>query len=756
MPAPADQPQATTATGPAILQLADDLTLTLELAASEELDRYRDIRVACATPAIRTGDVTANEKEILTLIRQADGAGADVLLFSDLALTGRTAGDLFFQRTLQDACLESLARITQATADSHLLVLLSLPLRLEQFLFKATAILYHGEIVGVTPASYLSREERRWFSDPLTPGILEDRFSCELITGAERDEEGVLAVQLPTVECPTILRHAIDEPLPQTPGAEASDPAGLELSLCDFTAQKLQSFSFQFVNLCTVIPCLAVRPCLLPQEARGCERVRLFNFDPTHAAEALAQGSIPVAAIADGRLEWAGDYRRLRRELIRRSLHDHSIVLYAGSGDGESTSQGIHAGHRLILSDGRVLAESEPYTCGLTLADLSAEDLFQVRSREGTRWDIRKEIDKTGRADRPDPQPFLMRSELDATALFEESLAIQGRALAGRLDRLGARPVIGLSGGLDSAVAFLACLEAARYLNRPASDVLAVFMPGAGTLDASGRLAAELACAAGADYRVIPIERSVELHLEAIGYRGGRRDVTFENAQARERTQILMDLSNLEQGLVVGTGDLSELALGWCTYNGDQMSMYAVNASLAKTVIRDMTATASTLIEKGLSPLFRDSEAAARAACALREILARPVSPELLPRPGSDVFAQLTEEVVGPYELIDFFLWHLVFDGQRPSAVYDLACRAFGGHHDPEAIRAWLQRFIRRFFASQFKRTASPEGVSVFPRRLVPLTAWHMPGDASAGLWLEELNGLPKENSAASEDTFSE
>lgn len=724
---------------PGGLTLTLDRTRPLELASESCLEGYRDIRIAAATPAIRLGNIRHNEEEILTLMAEAQAAGADVLVFSDMPLTGRTAGDLFFQRALQDAVLESLARITRATASSHILVLLSLPLRLENRLFKASAILYRGEIVGMTPASFLSDEESRWFSDPLAwTACGSEHFSCELIADAGGPPEGVTEVRLPPLECPVILRHphGLEEAAVKE---EGSHDVGFELSLCDITAQNLLSFTFRFVNLCTVIPCLAVRPSLLAGDDRDGEEVRLFNFEPQDAKEALAHGSIPLAAITDGRPEWTGDYRRIRQELIRRSLYDRSIVVYAGGGRGESASQGIYAGRRLIISDGRVLAEGAPFTTGLTLADIPAAELFQVRSGAGPRWDIQKGSGAGHKNRNYDRHPFLMRSELDASSLFFETLAIQGQGLAARLELLGARPVIGLSGGLDSAVALLASLEALRILGRPSRDLLAVSMPGPGTTEKSRELARDLASAFDLDFREIPIHEAVALHLAAIGHKGGA-DVTFENAQARERTQILMDLSNLEGGIVVGTGDLSELALGWCTYNADQMSMYAVNASLAKTVIRDMTGTAAGLLDKGRLPLITDPGKAALAARSLRTILGRPVSPELLPPDEKDGLTQLTEDSVGPYELVDFFLWHLVFEGRKPSAVYEKALLVFGEDYPPEAVQRWLHDFTRRFFRSQFKRTASPEGVSAFPRRLVPYTAWQMPGDAGFDLWTEELD----------------
>lgn len=714
--------------------------LTLDMTSPECLEGYRDIRLAVATPAIRLGDVSHNEQQILAHITEATEAGVDLLLFSDMPLTGKSCGDLIFQKTMQDACLESLARITRATAGSFILVLLSLPLRLEDRLFKATAILHNGEIVGMTPASYLSRDERRWFSDPFEHDLgHHDRFSCELITDAGEENNPFTELRLPPIECPTILRHVIDRPLP-APEDRSDGGEVLEFSLCDMSAQNLLSFTFSFVNLCTVIPCLAVRPSLLPRDMQPCQSLRLFNFDASHATDALSHGSIPVAAIADGRLEWTGEYRRLKRELIRRSLRDHSITLYAGGGLGESASQGVFAGHRLIISDGRVLAEGESFHPGLTIADIAAGELLSVRSNAGNRWDIQKEPQVSGlHGSDPDKLPFLMRSELTPQNFYQETLTIQAKGLADRLALLGAKPILGLSGGLDSSVALLVSLEALRLLDRPPNELIAVFMPGPGTSKASGELAQILAESTGVDYRVIPIDAAVKAQLANIGHDGLTQDITFENAQARERTQILMDLANMEQGIVIGTGDLSELALGWCTYNADQMSMYAVNSTLSKTVIREMTRVASDLFLKNHSPLIEDDSRAKAVGQALRVILERPVSPELLPPDEQDRLLQLTEDSIGPYELVDFFLWHLIFHGQAVGDVYELALKAFGDEYSADDIRRWLSVFIGRFFRNQFKRTASPEGVSAFPWRLTPYSAWQMPGDATGELWIRAL-----------------
>ncbi len=448
--------------------------------------------------------------------------------------------------------------------------------------------------------------------------------------------------------------------------------------------------------------------------------------------------------IPDARHEWTGGYRRLRKALIDHSQSHHSVVLYAGAGEGESVNEGVFAGHRLIAFNGQVLAEGEAFTTGLTTAVIIAGAFQTIASSCACDFDDDEVNDSgncKGRKSRKPYErlPFLMKDELDARSFYRETLTIQGHGLRSRLAATGTRPVLGLSGGLDSALALLVCLEAAKIGGRSPSDVIAVSMPGPGTSERSRQLARKLGEATRVDFREIDISAAVALHLDMIGHDGLTHDVTYENAQARERTQILMDLANLERGLVVGTGDLSESALGWCTYNGDHMSMYSVNASVAKTAVRYLVETAATLFEEGESPVTLSDDDKTTVAAILREILSRPISPELLPPHEDDRLRQITEDVVGPYEVIDFFLMHMVFRGEKPSAVYDAALSVFSDTYDDSSIEQWLKGFIRRFFRSQFKRSASPEGVAAFPWRLSPQRAWSMPSDMAPSLWLREL-----------------
>lgn len=686
---------------------------------------FRDLRIGVATPEIRLGDIAHNERAMRSIIEEAIAAETDVLLFSDLALTGAAMGDLYRSKALQAACLTSLSRIKDATDGTSLLVLLSLPLCMGTKVYKVTALVFKGDIVGVTPAPHLSRSERRWFDDPCMTCVEDLGHDNAMCPPCVTDEDGGLTVEFSPDVCPTLMRPAFD------------DEIAAEVALDAVDVNQLLSTTFPFVNLCTVIPCLAVRPAALRGGTPDMTALTLSNFHAKALADAFDQGSIPLAAIAEARPEYVGEYRRLRAELIRRSLRDHSIILYAGAGPGETTSGGVHAGHRLIVSDGQILAEGAPYTAGLTLADVSAKSLFDLRRGATERWDIVTMRPSDPDVDAFDRLPFVHLCGTDATTLARETLEIQARGLAGRLQHIGARPVLGVSGGLDSAHALLVCHRAVRILERPAADVLAVSMPGPGTSPTSRTLAQTLMTAVGAEAREIEIDDAVARHLEAIGHDGVTHDVTYENAQARERTKILMDLANLEGGLVVGTGDLSELALGWCTYNGDQMSMYGVNASVTKTCLRAIDQTLADELAHGQDHFgFADGAAV---ASALNTILARPVSPELLPPDEDGRVAQVTEDVVGPYELVDFFLWHMVFDGHAPSTVYDRARVAFDGVYDDAAIAHRLRDFIRRFTRSQFKRTASPDGVAAFPRRLLPSSAWHMPADVTAATWLDDL-----------------
>lgn len=636
----------------------------------ESLERIRicsdrDLTVGVATPSISVGEVAFNEQAILSILTDAIDADVDILLFSELALSGATCGDLFRQDILIDAVYQGLERIAQATEDSLMSLFLPFPLRINDQIVKAMALIEYGFISDIV---IYPDEKRR-------VGVNDERtfMSTERLVG-------------------------FNAPLNLPDTIETDD----ELS-----------------------------------------RSRPVDLTLDFSGNGIGEGAsmLSLVLVPDARHEWTGDYRRLRDALTEHSLTHRSIVLYAGAGKGESVSEGVFAGHRLIACNGNILAEGQAFTTGLTTAVIRAEDF--------RRNDLPAKADKVNEADDKTREealetyerfPFLMKKELDASSFCRETLTILGHGLWSRLASTGTRPVLGLSGGLDSALALIVCLEAAKIGGVSPETIIAVSMPGPGTSERSRLLARRLSGATRVDFREIDISEAVDLHLEMIGHNGQTHDVTYENAQARERTQILMDLANLERGLVVGTGDLSESALGWCTYNGDQMSMYSVNASVAKTAVRYLLETAATLFEEGESPVDLSGDDKRVIAAALREILKRPVSPELLPPHDDGSVRQITEDVVGPYEVIDFFLWHMIFCGRKPSVVYDAAVSVFSETYDNASLERWLKSFIKRFFRSQFKRSASPEGVASFPWRLSPQRAWSMPSDMAPSVWLRELS----------------
>lgn len=645
--------------------------LTRELPLRGQVFSNRSLIVGVATPLVRVGDISFNEETVLTIVTEAIDADIDILLFSELALTGATCGDLFRQQALLEAVDQSLERIVPATANASIILLLSVPQERDGEIVKLTVMIERGVIREITAAP-LTSSYKHFYADGVSDLVPPDWFT----------EDGI----------------------------------SLPINLSDITQpQKVDCYSFPLT----------------------------FDFKFHEVGVADESYGITFDIFPDARHEWTGDYRRLRHTLIGHSLSHHSVVLYAGAGEGESVNEGVFAGHRLIVCDGCVLAEGQAFTTGLTKAVIKPEYLKAIRNNCSLQWGsaigdvddiIAKKSDK-----KHERYPFLMKRELDEYSFYRETLRIQGQGLRSRLAATGTRPILGLSGGLDSALALLVCLEAASVGNFSPEAIITVSMPGPGTSERSRLLACRLGSSTRVDFREIDISEAVALHLKMIGHDGLTHDVTYENAQARERTQILMDLANLEHGLVVGTGDLSESALGWCTYNGDHMSMYSVNASIPKTAVRYLIETAATLFGEGMSPIELSDRDQSNISAALREILSRPISPELLPPHEDDSVRQITEDVVGPYEIVDFFLWHMVFHGKKPSTVYDLATAVFSDTYDDSKIEKWLKGFIRRFFRSQFKRSASPEGVAAFPWRLSPQRAWTMPSDIIPALWLEEL-----------------
>ena len=467
----------------------------------------------------------------------------------------------------------------------------------------------------------------------------------------------------------------------------------------------------------------------------------LWVASPPSERHALAGATVIVNLSASDEMTGKGDYRRM---LVKsQSARLLSVYLYADAGEGESSTDLVFAGHNLIGENGTILAESGRFGSGMISADVDVKRMIGERRRITTFHQEETSahlcLDFTLRAEETKLQrvfarrPFVPESESDWEQRCEEILAIQAMGLKQRLEHTHAsQAVVGISGGLDSTLALLVTERAFRLLNLPVSGILAVTMPCFGTTDRTYQNACKLVRSLGATLKEVDIREAVLVHFRDIGQDEGRHDVTYENAQARERTQVLMDLANQSGGLVIGTGDLSELALGWATYNGDHMSMYGVNASVPKTLVRHLVSYCAKTCE--------DS----RLARVLADILDTPVSPELLP-PEDGEISQKTEDIVGPYELHDFFLYYVLRFGYAPSKVYRIAKLAFAGIYDEKTIWKWLDRFFRRFFSQQFKRSCLPDGPKVGSVAVSPRGDLRMPSDACAALWLDELEQMSRD-----------
>ena len=618
-------------------------------------------RLAACVPELRVGDPSFNAARIADLYRKTEAAGAAVALFPELAVTGATCGDFFGTRALLDAADAALRSLARVTADRRAALVVGAPVRDGARLMNAAAVLAGGRVLGFAVKSVLSPDELRRFRPAREFG-----FRCLPFDGADV-------------------------------------PAGTDLL---FRAGAGDA-SFRFG---VEIGADALAPV------------------PPGDALAVAGAHAILGLAAEPELVASAETRRAR--LAARSARLAGVCALAGAGCGESTSEGAFAGPALVAFDGAVLAEGPRFARGasMVLADANprwCEALRRARpgfAEAGAEGGCRA-VELPPLPESPDlahaavaARPFVPADPAALAARCRDILGIQATALAERAERTGAkRLVLGVSGGLDSTVAALACARAADRLGRPRDSVLAVTMPGFGTTKRTKGNALRLAEALGAETREIPIGPAVKRHFADIGHDPEDRDATYENAQARERTQILMDLANQEGGLVVGTGDLSEIALGWCTYNGDQMSMYGVNAGVPKTLLRSIAATEAETAPKAV-------------AAVLRDVLATPVSPELLPG-GAET--QKTEGIVGRYELHDFFLWHFLKYGETPENLRALARRAFGKEATAKEIDAALALFLRRFATQQFKRAASPDAPRIGSVDLSPRGAWRAPSDVS-------------------------
>ena len=632
------------------------------------------VSVACGTPPLRLADCDYNAEQTFTMMRSAEQAGAKVLVLPELGLTGYTCGDLFYQDALLRGAEQALATVLEATRNLEIVTAVGMPVRVNNKLYNCAVIIQKGSILGIVPKTHLPNYgefyEKRQFA--LAPA--EDDY----------------------------------------------------ISFC---GQEAVPFGAGQIFTCENLPELVLG-------FEICEDL----WAPESPSVAMARAGATVICNLSASNEVLGKDRYRRQLVTTQSAKLLCGYLYASAGEGESTSDVVFGAHQLIAENGTLLGEKR-FENGLLLSEIDVQKLCYERRRTQAFGDAEEKKNYCGFTLTPvttkltryiAPKPFVPEGKEDRDARCREILLIASLGLKQRMEHTGAKAaVVGLSGGLDSTLAVLITGLAMKMLDRPMTEIVAVTMPCFGTTDRTRNNAVILAEKLGATLRTVDISASVRSHFKDIGHDMADHSVTFENAQARERTQVLMDIANQTGGIVIGTGDLSELALGWCTYNGDHMSMYAVNASIPKTLVRHLVAyLARDNAEK--DEALRD---------VLEDILDTPVSPELLPAVQGQI-SQKTEDLVGPYELHDFFLYYLLRWGYSPRKIYRLAQYALGGQYSREVILKWLKTFYRRFFSQQFKRNCLPDGPKVGTVALSPRGDWRMPSDAQWTLWQAELETL--------------
>ena len=639
---------------------------------------YGFVRCASAVPKLRVADCKYNTGEIIKLISAAAQKDVELLVFPELCITGYTCSDLFFQSSLLTAAEESLSAIAEASRGKNIVAVVGLPINIGNSLYNCSVAIYDGDILGAVPKTYIPNYgeyyEKRWFK-------------------SGKGLKGGIAL------------------------CGQSVPIGCNLL---FAAEGIENFTFG-IEICE----------------------DLWAAIPPSSRLALSGAAIIANTSASNELATKNEYRTSL--VANQSARCICGYVYSSAGIGESTQDMVFSGHSLICENGSLLIEGDRFSLdsSLIMADIDTELLVNDRRKntsfsEGSSFD--PEIISFGMYERNKddlerfirPQPFVPGDDRELNSRCSDIFNIQAAGLVKRISHTKAKSlVIGISGGLDSTLALLVAVKACDYLDMSRKSVIGVTMPGFGTTDRTYNNAISLMGALGVTIREIPIAKATTQHFSDIGHDPDVHDVTYENSQARERTQILMDLANKENGLVVGTGDLSELALGWATYNGDHMSMYGVNSGVPKTLVRML-----------IKWTVRFGSLDSITTKILKDILDTPVSPELLPPDENDNINQKTEDIVGPYELHDFFLYYVVRCGFTPAKIYFLAKNAFSGVYDETTILKWLKNFYRRFFAQQFKRSCLPDGPKVGTISLSPRGDWRMPSDASARLWLEELEKL--------------
>lgn len=648
------------------------------------------IKVAACTPEIQVADVDFNVDKIISQLEKCREESVKVAVFPELCITGYTCQDLFFQNALLDKAMDGVVKIAKTTADSDMLVAVGVPVRANGKLYNCAAVIQDGEVRAFVPKTHLPNYNEFYEARHFAPY----RGECAAI---DLREYGQLEF-IPPME--------------------------------------------QTVFVCEEIPELVVGFEL-------CED--LWVADPVSNYLAKAGATLICNLSASDEVIGKDSYRR--QLVSNQSARLVAGYIYCSAGDGESTQDMVFSGHNIIAENGSILAESRLFENGITISEIDFKKLAFERRKISTypasaEWDYSSkdsgflnmenisrerfsfEIGETALTRKFAKTPFIPSNQAERNERCHLILQMQSHGLMKRIAHTHSKTVvIGISGGLDSTLALLVCVMAMDLLKRPHTDIVAVTMPCFGTTKRT-RSNAEILCdALGVTFREVDISKAVLQHFEDIGHDYNDHSVVFENGQARERTKVLMNIANQVSGMVVGTGDLSELALGWATYNGDHMSMYGVNASIPKTLVRHIvqyygdTCTSDTLRN------------------VLYDILDTPVSPELLPTDESGTeMTQKTEDLVGPYELHDFFLYYGIRWGFEPSKVKRLAKYAFEGDYPDEVIDKWLKTFYRRFFSQQFKRSCLPDGAKIGSVTLSPRGDWRMPSDAVAKLWLEDID----------------
>ena len=694
------------------------------------------IKVAAGTPDVQVADCEFNAAEIIKMVREMEAEGARVMVFPELCITAYTCGDLFWQENLLEEAKVQLMRIAEETADVDAIIFVGLPLEYKGKLYNVAAGLNHGEILGFVPKTYLPNYNEFYEARYFTSG--EDVDGTVTI---RRSEYGLHHDEEMTDEDVEFGLEAELEALEEEDSFEELEEIDEEPDYID--EDETEEFDEVDVPISSNILFICQEMPKLKIAAEICEDLWVPN--PPSVGHAYHGANLIVNLSASDEVVGKDSYRKSL--VSAQSARLLCGYIYATAGEGESTQDVVYGGHNLIAENGTILAESRRFVNGALYADLDIHRLDNERRRittccfvpdlapEGQDVFYNEVYFNAGRGVTPltrkfDSRPFVPGIKEERERRCDEILNIQAMGLKKRLAHIHCQnAVIGLSGGLDSTLALLVTVRAFDMLGMPREKITAVTMPCFGTTDRTYNNACQLSECLGATLKEVNIREAVNLHFRDIGHDPEVHDVTYENGQARERTQILMDIANQSGGIVIGTGDLSELALGWATYNGDHMSMYAVNASVPKTLVRHLVR------------YYADTCEDAKLSEILLDILDTPVSPELLP-PKDGVISQKTEDLVGPYELHDFFLYYVLRFGFRPSRIYRMALQAFEGEYDRETILKWLNVFYRRFFAQQFKRSCLPDGPKVGSVAVSPRGDLRMPSDAARRIWMEDLENI--------------